>query len=211
MPRPSAPGDAPGDAPDGMTRLDPMLPVWDRVFTVAPLVIVGTREGDGYNLAPKHMATPLGWGRYYGFVCTPTHGTYRNVQAHDAFTVSFPAPHQVVETGLSATPRKDDHGPRPGLDALPIEPAEEVDGRVLKGARLVLECELDRVIDGFDGQSLVIGRIVAARAHPDALRTSEVDDDRIVRRAPLLAYLSPGRFAEISDSRTFPFPAEFTR
>ena len=37
------------------------LPVWDRVFTVNPLVLVGTKEEDGgYDLAPKHMAFPIG-------------------------------------------------------------------------------------------------------------------------------------------------------
>jgi hypothetical protein len=37
-------------------------PIWDRFFTVAPLVIVGSKEEDDrYNLAPKHMAMPLGW------------------------------------------------------------------------------------------------------------------------------------------------------
>ena len=43
-------------------------PVWNNVFTVAPLVLVGTREGGGgYDLAPKHMAMPLGWDNYYCF------------------------------------------------------------------------------------------------------------------------------------------------
>lgn len=50
----------------------------------------------------------------------------------------------------------------------------------------------------------LVGRIVAARA---ALRTSEVDDEKVVRRASLPAYLSPGRFAEVDESRAFPFPA----
>jgi hypothetical protein len=32
-------------------------PVWDRVVSVAPLVIVGSKEESGqYNLAPKHLA-----------------------------------------------------------------------------------------------------------------------------------------------------------
>ena len=30
-------------------------PIWDRVFTIAPLVVIGTREPDGtFDLAPKH-------------------------------------------------------------------------------------------------------------------------------------------------------------
>ena len=35
--------------------------LWQRVFAVAPLVLVGTKEADHYNFAPKHMAMPLGW------------------------------------------------------------------------------------------------------------------------------------------------------
>src|SRR5207342_3425489 len=60
--------------------------LWERVFTVAPLVIVGSKEADGtYDLAPKHMAMPLGWRRRYGFVCTPRHRTYRNIERHGVF------------------------------------------------------------------------------------------------------------------------------
>ena len=40
--------------------LDTTNPVWDRFFTVAPLVLIGTREPDGaLDLAPKHMAMPM--------------------------------------------------------------------------------------------------------------------------------------------------------
>ncbi|NIQ57054.1 MAG: flavin reductase, partial [Gammaproteobacteria bacterium] len=53
-----------------------------------PLVLVGTREGEGaYDLAPKHMATPLGWGDYFCFVCTPEHRTYQNATREEEFTV----------------------------------------------------------------------------------------------------------------------------
>ena len=55
-------------------ELDVRLPVWERFFTVAPLVLIGTREADGsFDLAPKHMVLPLGWQNYIGFVCTPRH------------------------------------------------------------------------------------------------------------------------------------------
>jgi hypothetical protein len=49
-------------------------PIWERTFTVNPLLLVGTREkGGDYDLAPKHMAAPMGWRDYFGFVCTPRH------------------------------------------------------------------------------------------------------------------------------------------
>ena len=41
-----------------VTRALSVDAVWERVFTVAPLVIVGSKETDGtYDLAPKHMAS----------------------------------------------------------------------------------------------------------------------------------------------------------
>ena len=68
-------------------------PIWDRFFTVFPLVIVGSKEPDGrYDLAPKHLAMPLGWENYFGFVCSPRHGTYHNIRRNAAFTVSYPRP-----------------------------------------------------------------------------------------------------------------------
>ena len=71
-----------------LIELDISEPVWDRFFWVAPLVLVGTREPDGsHDLAPKHMAIPMGWQNYFGFVCTPSHHTYSNVQRSGVFTV----------------------------------------------------------------------------------------------------------------------------
>jgi hypothetical protein len=96
-------------------------PVWDRFFTVAPLILVATREGDGFDIAPKHMATPDGWENLYGFVCTPRHATYRNALAHGAFTVSFPRAKQIVQAGLAAAGRLDDSS-KPALAALPLCP-----------------------------------------------------------------------------------------
>jgi hypothetical protein len=45
----------------------------------------------------------------------------------------------------------------------------------------------------------------------DALRSSDQDDEDLVYSAPLLAYLYPGRFAEITNSNQLPFPAGFKR
>lgn len=197
--------------PDEMVELAPDEEIWNRVHTVAALVVVGTREGDGYDLAPKHMATPLGWGDHFGFVCTPSHATYRNVEAEGEFTVSFPSPDQVVVTSLTAAPRCGEGEHTPNLDSLPTEAAERVSGVVLAGAYLVFECELARIVDGFGSWSLIAGRIVAARARRECVRTSEASDGRIFERSPLLAYVSPGRYAEIRETRAFPFPAGFKR
>ena len=109
-------------AADGQTRLtelDPAQPIWERVFCVAPLVVVGTREADGSDdLAPKHLAMPLSWGRHFGFVCTPRHRTYQNVLREGAFTVTYIRPSQTVLASLAATPRCGD-GSKPVTTALP--------------------------------------------------------------------------------------------
>ncbi|MFW6083614.1 MAG: flavin reductase [Gemmatimonadota bacterium] len=196
-----------------LVDLDVETPVWSRVFTISPLVVVGTKEADGdYDLAPKHLAMPLGWDNYYGFVCTPRHATYRNARREGTFTVSYPRPTQVVTASLAASSREGAEGDKPIVEDLETFPASRVDGLLLRDAYLFLECEHHRMIDGFGGDAeLVTGRIVAARAHRDAIRVTEGDEQRLLRDSPLLAYLNPGRFASVSDSHPFPFPAGFLR
>jgi len=190
-----------------LIELDVNQPIWDRFFWVAPLVLVGTLERDGgHDLAPKHMAMPMGWDNYFGFVCTPRHHTYSNIQRDGVFTVSYPRPDQLVLTSLAASPRFSEDE-KPALQALPVFPSTKVSGVLLNGAYLYLECELDRFVDGFGVNSLIIGRIVAAHVAEDAARNEELDDQSMVHDSPLLAYLHPGRFASIADSRSFPFPA----
>ena len=190
-----------------LVELDVSQPVWDRFFWVAPLVLVGTREPDGgHDLAPKHMAMPMGWENYFGFVCTPRHHTYSNIQREGVFTVSYPRPNQLVLTSLAASPRFSECN-KPALSVLPVFPASKVDGVLVAGSYLSFECELDRIVDGFGVNSLIIGRIVAARVAQDSERLDDGDDQSLVHEAPLLAYLHPGRFATISDSLSFPFPA----
>jgi flavin reductase (DIM6/NTAB) family NADH-FMN oxidoreductase RutF len=184
--------------------------LWERVFTVAPLVLVSTKDTDGtYDIAPKHMAMPLGWGDRYCFVCTPRHRTYRNIERHGFFTVSFPRNFQIVQASLAAARREAD-GTKPTLAALPTFPARSVDGMLVDGCYLFLECELDRVID-LDDASLVIGRIVASSAADDAIRDPDRDDAELLRRLAPLAFLSPSRFAAIESSHSFPFPSSFSR
>ncbi len=171
------------------------------------MVLVGTREPDGsHDLAPKHMAIPMGWQNYFGFVCTPSHHTYSNVQRSGVFTVSYPRPSQLVLTSLAASPRCGEQG-KPALSVLPVFPASVVDGVLVEGACMFLECKLDRVVDDFGVNSLIVGRVVAARVAEDAERIDELEDQALVHDTPLLAYLHPGRFTTIEESLSFPFPA----
>jgi flavin reductase (DIM6/NTAB) family NADH-FMN oxidoreductase RutF len=186
-------------------------PLWDQFFTVFPLVIIGSKEPDGtYDLAPKHMAIPLGWENHYGFVCTPRHATYRNIEREGQFTVNYPRPSQVVTSSFAASPRCDD-GTKPILNTLPTRPAGSVDGVLVDDCYLHLECTRQRVIDGFGDESLIIGLVVAAWVEEEFLRLTERDEGEQLFRHPLLAYVNPGRYAEIGQTARFPLPRGFSR
>jgi flavin reductase (DIM6/NTAB) family NADH-FMN oxidoreductase RutF len=186
-------------------------PVWNRFFQVFPLVVIGTREPDGtFDLAPKHMAIPMGWENRFGFVCTPAHGTYRNALREGAFTVSFPRPSQVLLASLASAPRCD-AGDKPALRHVATRPATRVDGVLLEDAYLHCECELDRVIDDFGENSLITGRIVETLVASDHLRSPDRDDADLLARSPLLVYVAPGRYAEVSFTQAFPFHEGWSR
>ncbi len=184
-------------------------PIWQRFFCVAPLVVIGSLEEDGSaDLAPKHMVTPLGWENYFGFVCAPTHSTYRNIRREESFTVSYVRPDQVVLASLAAAPRCED-GSKSALQAVPTIPSPSSSGIFLRDSYLLLDCELDRIVDGFGRNSLIAGKVVEAYAHRDALRGDDRDDQDVLGASPLFAYLHPNRFAQITTSQAFPLPAGF--
>lgn len=190
-----------------LVALDTGESLWDRVFMVSPLVLVGTEEPDGTpDLAPKHMVMPVSWDNYLGFVCIPRHRTYVNASRVGQFTASFLRPSQVLEASLAAAPRCGDDTLKPSLAAIRTIPAAVVRGRFAEDAYLCLECELDRIVDGLGENSLIIGRVVAAHAREDSLRGRDRDDQDLIHAAPLLAYLHPGRFSSIDQTRSFPFP-----
>ena len=192
--------------PGNVVAVDTTVPVWEQFFTVAPLVLVGTRDADGsLDLAPKHMVTPMGWQNYFGFVCTPRHNTCSNIARTGEFTVSYPKPSQVLITSLAASPRVAE-GNKPIIDYLSTFPATQVDGSFISDGYLYFECRHFKTIDGFGENCLITGEIVAAFADDDYLRHAEDDDQETIHGAPLFAYLAPGRFAAIDRSNAFPFP-----
>ena len=154
------------------------------------------------------MAMPLGWEPYYCFVCGPSHATYHNIRSHREFTVCVPRPEQIVESSLAAGSRDADGG-KPGLAALRATPGRIVDAPVLEGCTLALECELERIVDGFGENSLIVGRVVAATASRDAIREADADDADLIHRLGLLAYVAPGRVAVVRESTAFPYAADF--
>lgn len=196
--------------PDVVT-LQPKQPFFETLYTAAPLVIVGTREPDGSDdLAPKHMAMPLGWDDHFGFVCTPEHGTYRNAERTGSFTVSYPRPENILKASLSAAPR-DAGGSKPSLKGIETVDAEVVDAPAVADAYAVLECEVDRVVGEFGRAELITGEAVAKHVHTDAYRSGDVEPETLLKRAPVLSYLYPDRFASVSETQAFPFPDGFQR
>ena len=193
-------------------KLDVTYPIWSHFFTIAPLVIVGTKEEDGYDMAPKHLAMPIGFDNYFGFVCTPRHRTYHNAIKNKEFSVSFPLPNQVLLASLSALPRTKEISKSDQIIAmLPTIKAKSINALLVTDSYLHLECELFKIIDGFDDNSIITGKIKAASVHPEYLRISEKEEQQQIGKHPLLAYLADGRFATISETYNFPFPKDFSR
>jgi len=194
-----------------LIELDTSESIWENFFTVFPLVIVGTREADGSDdLAPKHLAIPMSWENHFGFVCTPRHNTYQNILRDGQFAVTYMRPSQTVLASLAASPRCED-GSKPITKALPTFASERVAGVFVEDGYLFLECTLERIVDELGDNALIIGRIIGAQVAEDALRASDQDDQELLSKSPLLAYLSPGRFAQIAASNALPFPAGFKR
>lgn len=186
-------------------------PIFETVYTAAPLVIVGTREPSGADdLAPKHMAFPLGWSDYFGFVCTPEHRTYTNAKRTGGFTVSYPRPADILDASLSAGPRTETEE-KPSLKGVESVDAETVDAPAVRNAYAVLECELIKTVDGFDKNELIAGEIVGKYVDRDAYRSDDTEPELLFDRAPVLTYFYPDRYASVSETNAFPFPSEFQR
>lgn len=185
--------------------------LWEKIYTVNPLVIIGSTDPDGEaNFAPKHMAFSLGWDAYFGFVCTPRHSTYQNIRDKESFTVTYPKPDQVVISSITASQRQTDDT-KPELQLLDRFPATHVEDHFLSIGYLYLECRLERIEDGFGKNSLILGRIIAAHADIEYLRDEDKDDNDLIFHRPLLAYLYPGRFSVIRETHGFPFPEHFSK
>ena len=196
---------------DRLVEIGTKKPVWDRFFCVAPLVLVGTSDENGdLDLAPKHMAMPMGWQNYFGFVCAPSHATCANIERTGVFTVSYPKPSQILYASLAASPREAE-GDKPVLQSFATFPARQVEGSFIEEAYLYFECRHFKTIDGFGENCLITGEIVAAFAEPSFLRSTDRDDQEIIHESPLFAYLSPGRFATVDRSNAFPFPVNMHR
>lgn len=185
--------------------------LWERFYLPFPLVIIGSKEGDHFDLAPKHMSIPLSWENHYGFVCTPRHSTYQNIKKHGVFTVSYPIPDQLTLTSLTASPRTEDDRDKAILKQIDTVPAIIIDGVFLKDSFLMLECELYKIYDDFGVNSLITGKIVNARIHEDYMRESDKDEQMQLFKHPILTYLHPGRFSIIRDTAVFPLPKDFKK
>lgn len=185
--------------------------VFERAFAAYSVVLVGTKEPEtDYNLAPKHMVTPLGWSGYYGFACSPDHGTSQNIKRTEEFTISYPRPDQIVSISLSAETR-DSNDEKPALEALETLEAPTIDAPFVAEGYIYLECKLKKIVDDLGENNFIIGEIVNKYVHEDALRQPDRDDADLIKENPILAYLHPERYTEIEYSQAFPFPKKFKK
>jgi len=185
--------------------------IWNHFYTVSPLVVIGTKEYDQYDLAPKHMAMALGQENYFGFICTPKHATYHNAKHNEFFTVSFPKPDQVTLASLAAAPRCEEvNYNKKIVDLLPTIKAPNIDALFLKDAYLYLECTLHNIIDGFGQYSLISGKIIGAHVDEKYLKIYDQDDQSMLLKSPLLGFLAYSRYTVIRESNDFPMPKDFT-
>lgn len=192
--------------------LDVQDSIWEHFYTVAPLVVIGTKEELGFDLAPKHMITPLGFSDYFGFVCTPRHNTYHNAKKHGRFSVSFVKPDQILLSSLAAMPRcsvKDFS--RDITDQIPTVICNQNESIFVKDSYVMLDCILHKVIDGFDDYSLITGKINQARVHKNYKIISDEGHQKQIYEHPLLAYIAQGRFASIKETLSYPYPKDFKR
>ena len=194
-----------------IVSLNVVNPIWNHFYTVSPLVVIGTKENDQYDLAPKHMAMAMGQENYFGFVCTPKHATYHNAKRHGSFTVSFPKPDQITFASLAAAPRCEEVSyDKKIIDLLPTIKAPKVDALFLRGAYLYLECTLHHILDGFGQYSLLSGKIIGAHVDEKYLKIYDQDDQTMLMNAPLLGFLAYSRYSVIRETNDFPMPKDFT-
>ncbi len=186
--------------------------VWDHFYTVAPLVVIGTKEKEGFNLAPKHMVTPIGFSNFFGFVCTPRHSTYHNIVREGHFTVSYVKPDQIILSSLAAIPRCDvEDFPKDVVRHIPTISDGDGDSIFIEDSCALLACSLFRIIDGFDDYSIITGKIEKAYVHKDYKILSDKGEQNHIYENPLLAYIAQGRFASIKETMSYPYPKGFKR
>lgn len=196
-----------------MVNITDASEMWSRCFTVHSLIIVGSKEKDGsYNLTPKHMSMPLGYGPYFGFMGTPRKNSYRNIKREGEFTISYPRPDQLVLSSLAAS-RSKENDSQPVIEQIPTTEAKVVDGKFLEDSYFQLECNLSQIMGNFGEWEIIVGEVVAAYINKDFLRSEDddINDGRLIRKHPLLAYLHPDRFGVVEESNAFPLPKDFKR
>lgn len=197
---------------EDFVSLDTKKSLWEQFHTVAPLVVIGTKEEDGFDLAPKHMVTPIGFSNYFAFVCTPRHRTYHNIKKEEKFSVSYVKPDQILLSSIAAIPRcaVDDY-PRDVVQHIPTVTSQDGENIYVEDSYLFFECKLHKIFDGFDDYSIITGTVEKAFVHKDYMIHSDQGQQGQIYRNPLLVYVAQGRFAEIHETMAYPYPKDFER
>ncbi len=197
---------------EDFVSLDTKKSLWEQFYTVAPLVVIGTREENGFDLAPKHMVTPIGFSNYFAFVCTPRHRTYHNIKKEGIFSVSYVKPDQILMSSIAALPRcsVEDY-PRDVVQQIPTVTSEDGENIFVADSYLCFECRLHKIFDGFDDYSIITGTVEKALVHKDYMIHSDQGQQGHIYKNPLLVYVAQGRFAEVQETLAYPYPKDFER
>jgi flavin reductase (DIM6/NTAB) family NADH-FMN oxidoreductase RutF len=179
--------------------------VGGQFFCPEMVVLVTTMSTSGiFNVAPKTQAMPVGRGNYWAFACCSSHHTYQNVLQQGEFVVNIPGPELIehISRASADTPAGADEIDACGLTAIP---SRQVAVPSILECRVHLECKRYQVIDGLGGDSLIIGKIVAACGDQDFVST----DVRILAEKPVLAYVHPDHYTLVKEVRKFQFPRNY--
>ena len=130
----------------------------------------------GNDLAPKHAAFPLGWGSFFGFVCTPRHSTYHNVRREGIFTVSYPRPTRVV-LALPVSVRV--HAVGAGASWAFGLPVVLPLGTSMSAGKTTTARAVVRLLKG-EGLEVIWARLTGAGRYRDILAMQDADADHIL-------------------------------
>jgi len=166
------------------------------ITTVSPSGVV--------NVAPKTQVMPVGRHNYWGFACCKQHHTYTNVVEQGEFVVNMPGLELIgkISDASQEFPEGTDELAAIGLCRFP---SLQVRVPSITECGVHIECVRHTVLDAFGGDSLIIGRVVAARVDSELMLAPQ----HTMSKKPLLVYVHPNHYTIIRDFAPFAFPPNY--
>ena len=185
---------------EDLVEISTEAPIWERFFTVAPLVLVATKRAA--TTTSRRSISPCRSAGRTTSASSAARRTrrHRNLEAHPEFTVSFPRGRPDRQSSLLAAGSRLDDRSKPTLAPFRSSRPARWTACSSRAAALYLECALERVIDGFGENSLIVGRdrrrsAVDARRSAGSRSTTRISSTSSCRCS---CTSRPGRFAEVT-------------